>query len=717
MTGHRWSAFFNHLCFALNCLLLFLALFSAQLQVPAALQVVGRMHPLLLHFPIVLLLAAVVWETAVQAKSNPLFRSTGDGLLLSAAVSAVVTALMGLFLSREGGYDEETLFWHKWSGVAIALVAWGWYTWRNFLRRANTPARLAAIMSVGALLVAGHQGATLTHGENYLLPPAALAPQQARVPWEEALVFQHLVRPILEAKCMGCHNATKAKGGLVMETEALLLQGGKNGPLWDSTAAQFGLLLQRIHLPLEEKEHMPPKGKAQLTAAEITILRHWIKSGPNFTQKIVDLPANDTLRLLAADRLLTVEEDNYSFVAADETAVRKLNNDYRVVYPLAINSPALGVEFFGAAAFKSEYLSELRGVKEQVVNLNLHNMPVRDEDLPAIALFTNLRTLHLSATAITGTTLGELKNLQALRKLSLSSTAVKTTDLEWLRAMPKLTELYLWNTSVTGQELADWRQQLPHIRIEGGFQGDTVVAKLNAAIIAGERQVFTTSTKVKLKNFIRGAVVRYTLDGSQPDSLTSLISLGDSISIDHACVLTTKTFLPGWISSDVASRSFYKAGHRPDSIVLVRPPDPKYKGEGAKTLANEKVGDTDANTNKWLGYRDNDLETLLYFRQPVQLSSVSVSTLVDLGRYILPAQQIEIWGGTGSQDLVLLKRLRPLQPTGMGAPASRVSFDCTFGSRPISMLKIMVRPVPKLPAWHPGKGERGWVFVDEMFLN
>ena len=38
----------------------------------------------------------------------------GAVLLLSAALSAVVAALMGLFLAQEGGYEATTLLWHKW---------------------------------------------------------------------------------------------------------------------------------------------------------------------------------------------------------------------------------------------------------------------------------------------------------------------------------------------------------------------------------------------------------------------------------------------------------------------------------------------------------------------------------------------------------------------------------------------------------------------------
>lgn len=717
MISFQRTPVFENICLMLNSLLLFLALFGTQQQVPTWLQVAGRMHPLVLHFPIVLLLLAAVWEISSLRHSDLRGFAMGDALLLSAAVSAALAAVMGLLLSQEGGYGADTLFWHKWSGVAVSLAAWGWYSFRAFFRAAKIPARLLAVASVAALTVAGHQGATLTHGENYLLTPATPEKSEPAVAQEDALVYQHLVRPILKQKCMGCHNAAKSKGDLVMDTEAALLKGGKNGALWDSTAPHFGLMMQRIHLPLDAKEHMPPSGKAQLTEQDIQILEFWIKSGASFSQKIAALPESDPLRRLAAERLRPVENDAYDFAAANESAIKKLNSDYRAVYPLALNSPALGVDFFGAAAFRNEHLQDLQAVREQVVSLNLSKMPLRDEDLKAVAQFSNLRKLDLSNTPITGAALGELKNLKHLRSLSLSGISFKISDLDVLRELPGLSALYLWNTSATAADLENLRQTLPKTRVELGFKGDTVIAKLNAPLIEGGEQVFERSTKVKLKNYIRGASVRYTLDGSVPDSLTSPLSTGDSILVEKSCVLSSKTFLPGWLSSEVSTRSFYKIGLLPDSVVLLRPPNPQYKGEGPKTLANKKIGDTDFRTNKWLAYRENDLEALFWFRQPVSVSSVSVSSIVDIGSYIMPAAEVQVWGGSDAKHLVLLKKLRPRQPEKLGAPGYRTGFTCAFEPHRVSVLKIIARPVAKLPAWHPGKGERGWVFVDEVFVE
>ena len=66
--------------------------------------------------------------------------------------------------------------------------------------------------------------------------------------------------------------------------------------------------------------------------------------------------------------------------------------------------------------------------------------------------------------------------------------------------------------------------------------------------------------------------------------------------------------------------------------------------------------------------------------------------------------------------LKLLNRITPKQPT-MIQPAYLKALELSFTPVTLKYLKIIVVPVPKLPAWHPGKGDKGWVFTDEVFVN
>ncbi|HSK13583.1 MAG TPA: DUF2231 domain-containing protein, partial [Phnomibacter sp.] len=105
----------------LNVLLVFFLLAADRLQVPAWMQVAGRMHPLVLHFPIVILLLAAVIQLMQKGK-EPYLRNMFEWLLIAAVVAAALTALAGFILSKEDGYQGSDISLHKWSGVATSLL-------------------------------------------------------------------------------------------------------------------------------------------------------------------------------------------------------------------------------------------------------------------------------------------------------------------------------------------------------------------------------------------------------------------------------------------------------------------------------------------------------------------------------------------------------------------------------------------------------------------
>ena len=178
-----------------------------------------------------------------------------------------------------------------------------------------------------------------------------------------------------------------------------------------------------------------------------------------------------------------------------------------------------------------------------------------------------------------------------------------------------------------------------------------------------------------------------------------------------------KAYKPGWISSDVAERSFYRAGYRIDSIRLLQPaPDEPYKSLTAKILADAQKGETDFRSGKWIGFRGKSLEALLYFDTVHAISSVTVSNLIDIGGYIMPPQQVEVWAGNDAAHLRLVKKINPEQPAKVAASYMK-GYEISFAAIKEKYVRLVVVPVSKLPVWHPGKGDKGWVFVDEIFLN
>src|SRR5438552_9116031 len=110
-----------------NCLLLFLLLFYERILIPSWIQVLGRMHPLIIHFPIVLLLLYIFWQLWLSKKiQTEQSKSIAEILLFAAALSAAVTALFGLLLSKEERYDADALAFHKYTGVPLSFISFNW---------------------------------------------------------------------------------------------------------------------------------------------------------------------------------------------------------------------------------------------------------------------------------------------------------------------------------------------------------------------------------------------------------------------------------------------------------------------------------------------------------------------------------------------------------------------------------------------------------------
>ena len=108
------------------------------------------MHPMMLHFPIVLIIFYIVWALWITPR-YPAGKEVGKVLLLTATLTAAITAIMGIILSKEDGYDADALVLHKWSGIAVAILSFTWYILDN--RFAQHKILLVATASVVFVLL------------------------------------------------------------------------------------------------------------------------------------------------------------------------------------------------------------------------------------------------------------------------------------------------------------------------------------------------------------------------------------------------------------------------------------------------------------------------------------------------------------------------------------------------------------------------------------
>ena len=726
----RFKKWFDPVLVAGLVFLFFLFLFEHKLILPAWLQVAGRIHPLFVHFPIVLILLVMILSWL--PKDNDFgIRAEAAGpeiVRMAAAMSAVFGAIMGMLLSMEGERNGPILSRHKWIGIAVALLAAAYYFYyRSFQQKRLIGRGLTALAATGVLLT-GHLGGDLTHGDNYVLAPVLHKGNQ-HVPPDKAVAFYNVIKPIFEAKCLQCHSSGSAKGSLVLEDVSGLQAGGKSGKLFVAGDVQQSLILQRIQLPDDDSKHMPPASKPQLTAEESLLLAFWVKSGAPTDLKLINMPVEDTFRLLA-QRWLSFsdaeeEEVKYDFSAADEKKVAALNTNYRVIETMGKNSPALTVHFYGRAAYSAKALEELIPLKKQITELNLARMPVKDADLRVLSKMENLKKLNLNYTDITDNGLSALADLKQLESISLSGTGIHAAPLEKLLARPNLSEVFVWNTRMDTNAIISLKKKFNRVRIENGFvDNGKLNIMLSAPTLEVNDSVFETSLKVALKHPYKGVQIKFTRDGSVPDSSHGEIYTGPLV-FDSTVFLVARSFKEGWQGSLPVS-SDYLQSLRPDSIRFINKPDTLYKnvrpqilsdGQIPKNIIFNEVQKLNSEDGQWLGYRKQDASFYIYLKKINKVHRIVLYTLSQAAFDNFPPSKIQLWGGLTKGNMRLLSSL---QPTALNQADSLLPVRpqiLFFAPAEVRCLRLLVSPLKKMPAWSTNKGKPARLFISEIVIN
>lgn len=699
--------------FALTTFLLFILVFRDSVDIPPWLQVFGRMHPMVLHLPIgflILVVLLVLFRSGFKRKS---FQNLLNFVLYLSALAAVVTALMGIILSEEGGYEQGPLNLHLASGIAVSILSTVLLLLSLFLEDEKKVFNFVLGLTFIILILAGHFGSVLTHGDDFLWQPIKPEPEIAVT--DSTSLFQAAIRPVLKGKCYGCHNERKAKGELVMTSIEKLMKGGKDGAIWVAGHPEKSLLIKRIQLPEGHDDHMPPDGKPQLSSQEKKLLSGWIASGADPDKAWTKYP-HDSLLLLAVEAMkhqIKPAVRHYTFSFAGEDVIEGLNTAFCTVKQIAPDEPAVQVDFFLSQAFDRKKLEELLKINEQVISINLTRMPVNDADGKTLGQFTNLEKLNLNQTAVSGKILESLTGLTHLESISLAGTQVDRKSLDVLSAIGSLKEVFLWNTKVSVNDTASLRNQYPKVHWDLGYQAEEVL-KLTPPLLVNPSNIIGNEG-IQLKNNLPGARIHYTLDGTEPDSLLSPQYQGP-VALAGYRLLKTRAFKQGWYGSPLAQFYLFRQGIKPDEAELLSQPDKDYKGEGIATLVDGKKGTPDEFRNiAWLAFRAKPLEAIFKVAGD-KVKTVTLSYCENVYSYIFAPASLELWSGTDPAHLKLIQQMTPRQPGENSKTFVKgLQMPVPAGSGPY--YKIVARPLPKVPVWVSKKPEKGWLFVDEVVFN
>lgn len=453
---------------------------------------IGRFHPLVVHLPIGILLFTILMQVLAYYKKTTISNTIISVGILSSFVCATLSIVSGLLLSQNGNYQSSTVLLHQWMAITLTILLLVVWLSKRLEKLKGLFLKLSLsnwLLLVCLLLVVltGHQGSILTHGEGYL---SKYLPERFKkilsiksVQRNNRLVseldsvelYRDIVQPLLNKRCVGCHRQDNAKGELVLSSYELIMKGGKSGSTIVAGEASKSELYRRITMPESRPKFMPTGNGIPLTPIEIYFIRNWIDGGAKQGETISQQKIEDKM-VVAAYLGISLDKNKDIRLpvapAPDTALVNSLRKIGLIIRPLTSSSQLLEVSFIMKAQSTSveinKILSQLSLLKKQVYELDLSNCSINQESVKIVSTLTELNKLNLSNCGLTDAAIVPLKDLENLTWLNLSGNELTDNSLSTVKSINSLKKLYLWQTklSMNGQA------QIPSLQSQGDEKQD-----------------------------------------------------------------------------------------------------------------------------------------------------------------------------------------------------------------------------------------------------
>ncbi|WP_289745483.1 glycoside hydrolase family 20 protein [uncultured Bacteroides sp.] len=222
----------------------------------------------------------------------------------------------------------------------------------------------------------------------------------------------------------------------------------------------------------------------------------------------------------------------------------------------------------------------------------------------------------------------------------------------------------------------------------------------------------TGVVEVRMKT-IDDAPIHYTLDGTEP---TSASPVADSVlSIKENCILQAVAVRPSG-NSRIFSEKVVFSKSTCKSIVANQPVNKQYEFKGVSTLTDGLKGNGNYKTGRWIAFYRNDMDVTIDLQQPTEISSVAFSTCVEKGDWVFDVRGITIEVSDDGENFtkVFSEEYPEMKETDRNGLYEHKQTFAPVKTRYVHVLGLSERSIP---AWHGGKGNFGFLFVDEIVIE
>lgn len=202
--------------------------------------------------------------------------------------------------------------------------------------------------------------------------------------------------------------------------------------------------------------------------------------------------------------------------------------------------------------------------------------------------------------------------------------------------------------------------------------------------------------------------------------MSELQLMNDPLSYSNPLTLTETTSVYAiaentlGVKSRLSKSNYYKLPHD-YKINIVNPYNPQYTGGGDMALVDMQTGTENFRTGHWQGYHGVDLDVIIDLGTDKFIKDIYTRFLDDQGAWIFLPQKVQFSLSHSPGDYQVVYELE--------IPEERSSHTniVTIGKSDINekgrYIRIYAKNTGVCPSWHPGAGDKAWIFIDEVIIK
>ncbi|HSG67507.1 MAG TPA: sulfatase [Bacteroidales bacterium] len=275
-------------------------------------------------------------------------------------------------------------------------------------------------------------------------------------------------------------------------------------------------------------------------------------------------------------------------------------------------------------------------------------------------------------------------------------------------ANPRNEFIYYYEGGLCAVRRGEWKLVLPHkyrsyAGVEPGRDG------LPGLYSRGE-------AGLELYNLLYDISESNDVSEQYPEKVTEMLAMADSVRTALGDMITgtkgSDNRPPGRLR--MIKESISHLGKNKKYEILNKPHH-RYPGGTDFALTDGYLGSLEFTDESWLGFHGDDLDILIDLGSPTTFSIVESRFLSNQASWIFLPTDIELYAGNTASSLTLLDHIS-FDSAQKDLDVYRHTYKYS-GNIQARFVRVLAKNTGTCPDWHPGKGEKAWLFVDEVVVN